>query len=418
MVRALAHYRDDDNAAHRPHSPSNDYTQFRHNSKLLGTTLPLFRILRIAAILPTGLRLALDQRPKLLKHASFAVLINATRRSVSMKNVVQPGVIAGNQDGLVFCCLLDGQGGATLGDWSTVRAWQPPDQPLWVHLDRSAPDTSAWLREDSKLEADAVSALLEHETRPRIFRSGDGLVAILRGVNLNAGADPEDMVALRIFVAKNRLITVRHRPLLTPRDMLHELIDQSNGAKGIPELFVRLAERLTERMNSVVVSLDETLDTIEQSLDTKPGPELRAQLSEVRQTAVGLRRYIGPQREAMSEIQIERPAWLAPPLDILLRENSNKLQRYVEDLDAARDRAVVIRDEISNRQADAMNARMYALSVIAGIFLPLSFLTGLLGINVGGMPGVESGWAFWLTCLLLVGLLAVEVYIFRRLKWL
>ena len=64
-----------------------------------------------------------------------------------------------------------------------------------------------------------------------------------------------------------------------------------------------------------------------------------------------------------------------------------------------------------------MNRTMYALSVIAGIFLPLGLLTGLLGINVGGMPGVENGWAFWITCALLVVLAAAEVWLFRRLKW-
>lgn len=329
----------------------------------------------------------------------------------------QTGVLAGHNQGLVFACVLNGLGGGKAVDWDVVRKWQPGGEPIWVHLDRSAPETVRWLAEDSGLEPAVAKALLEQETRPRIFKSGRSLVAILRGVNLNAGADPDDMVALRIYVSKDRLITVRQRPLMTPRDMLKELLENGDGATSTPELFVRLAERLTERMNSVVINLDEVLDEIEQQLDSKPGQELRGRLSDVRQTAVSLRRYIGPQREALSEIQIERPDWLGAPLSVLLRETSNKLQRYVEDLDAARDRAIVIRDEITNRQADAMNQRMYALSVIAGIFLPLSFLTGLLGINVGGMPGVENGWAFWLTCLVLVILVAIEIYIFRRLKW-
>jgi zinc transporter len=329
----------------------------------------------------------------------------------------QKGVLTAHSQGLVFGCVLDGQGGGRVVDWDAVHKWKPDGDPIWVHLDRSAPETAEWLTEGSGLNPEIAKALLEQETRPRIFRSGQSLVAILRGVNLNAGADPDDMVALRIYVSKDRLITVRQRPLMTPRDMLRQLIENGGGACSTPELFVRLAERLTERMNSVVINLDEVLDDIEQQLDNKPGQELRGRLSEVRQTAVSLRRYIGPQREALSEIQIERPDWLGAPLSVLLRETSNKLQRYVEDLDAARDRAIVIRDEITNRQADAMNHRMYALSVIAGIFLPLSFLTGLLGINVGGMPGVESGWAFWITCLLLAVLVAFEIYIFRRLKW-
>ena len=75
-------------------------------------------------------------------------------------------------------------------------------------------------------------------------------------------------------------------------------------------------------------------------------------------------------------------------------------------------------DEIANRLSESMNRTMYALSMVAGVFLPLGFLTGLLGINVGGMPGVDSGSAFWITCALLVLLGIGEVALFRRMKWL
>jgi zinc transporter len=119
----------------------------------------------------------------------------------------------------------------------------------------------------------------------------------------------------------------------------------------------------------------------------------------------------------VARIQIERPVWLDKSLELLLRESTDKLQRYIEDLDAARDRAIVIKDEISNRLAEDMNERMYALAIIAGIFLPLGFLTGLLGINVGGMPGADYSFGFWVTCALLFLVLLGELYLFRRMKW-
>ena len=65
-----------------------------------------------------------------------------------------------------------------------------------------------------------------------------------------------------------------------------------------------------------------------------------------------------------------------------------------------------------------MNQTMYMLSIVAAIFLPLGFLTGLLGINVGGMPGVDSSNAFWITCSALVVLMGFQFFIFRKLKWL
>lgn len=328
-----------------------------------------------------------------------------------------PPQVATDTDGLAFACRMDGQGGGISIGWPEIEAWKPEDGPLWIHLDRASPHTIDWLSQRTDLPDVARKALLADETRPRVFFADEGIVAILRGINLNAGSDPQDMVAVRIWVDRSRVISVRHRRLQSPRDILADITERHTGPKSAPELFVKLADRLTERMNSVVIEMDEQLDTIEERLEQDEAPSLRRELTEIRQTSVGLRRYIGPQREALGRLQIEHPEWLGKEQLISLHENADRLQRYLEDLDAARERAVVIRDELANRLTESMNRTMYALSVVAGVFLPLGFLTGLLGINVGGMPGVDASYAFWITCGLLVLVLIGEVLLFRRLKW-
>jgi zinc transporter len=99
-----------------------------------------------------------------------------------------------------------------------------------------------------------------------------------------------------------------------------------------------------------------------------------------------------------------------------LREITDRLTRYIEELDAARERAAVTQEELAGRMSDQMNRIMYILSIVTGIFLPLGLLTGLLGINVGGMPGVESEMAFTIVCIVLVVLFAVAVWVFRRMR--
>jgi len=102
----------------------------------------------------------------------------------------------------------------------------------------------------------------------------------------------------------------------------------------------------------------------------------------------------------------------------VFRELAERVTRFVEDLDAVRERALVTQEEIASRLAEQMNARMYVLSLVAGVFLPLGLLTGLLGINVGGMPGEHSPLAFWIVCLILVATGAGLVWGLRRLRWL
>ena len=82
-----------------------------------------------------------------------------------------------------------------------------------------------------------------------------------------------------------------------------------------------------------------------------------------------------------------------------------------------RERAQIVKDELSNALSDEMNRNLYQLSLITAIFLPLGFLTGLLGINVGGIPGAETPTAFWIFCGLLSLLVGMQLAMFRRLRW-
>lgn len=94
-----------------------------------------------------------------------------------------------------------------------------------------------------------------------------------------------------------------------------------------------------------------------------------------------------------------------------LREVRNRLQRHLEDLDAVRDRTIIVQEELQAHLSDQLNSRMYVLNIVAAIFLPLSFLTGLFGINVGGIPGASYNYAFPLfsgiTLLIAVGVLTL-----------
>ena len=102
----------------------------------------------------------------------------------------------------------------------------------------------------------------------------------------------------------------------------------------------------------------------------------------------------------------------------MLRETAERTARYVEDIDAARERALIAQEELNSRLAEQMNRAMYTLSIVAAIFLPLGLLTGLLGINVGGIPGTESPWAFLIVTVFLFLMAVFLIIWFKRLKWL
>lgn len=320
-------------------------------------------------------------------------------------------------DGLIFACRLDGDGGGTIAGWADIDNWFEGSGPLWVHFDRESARVHEWLRGNSGLTPITIEALLAVETRPRSFRGKRGTAAILRGINPDPAAGVGDMVAIRIWSDGERVITVRSDRVSVPRELLIELLRGGNGPTSMAGLFQQLISRLTDRMTGVIDGFEDQLDEIEATIRTLDPVESRATLGALRREAVIIRRYMAPQREAVNQIYQEPPDWLDETPRLRLRECVNRLMQFIESIDETRERAIVLDDGIANRMAEKMNQNMYILSIVAAIFLPLGFITGLLGINVGGMPGVDNAAAFWITCVSILLLLAIELLIFRRLKW-
>ena len=321
-----------------------------------------------------------------------------------------------NNDGLIAAYILDGKGGGKRVGWKEIQQWTPTGGLLWVHLNFEAPDPQRWIKEESQLEDVVGDALLAEESRPRITTFDDGVLVALRGVNLNPGADPEDMVSLRMWVEKNRIITTRRRKLLSVADLC-SAVEKGKGPRTSGEFLEDVADRLMVRMGGVIGELEDKAAELEEAVLTVESHKLRPMLASIRRDAINLRRYMAPQREAIARLQSEKISWLAEEDRVRLRETYDRLTRYIEDLDAARERAAVTQEELISRLSEQMDNRMYVLSIVAAIFLPLGFLTGLLGINVGGIPGSEYKAAFFVFCLLLMALVVIEVIIFKKKKW-
>jgi len=313
--------------------------------------------------------------------------------------------------------LLDGQGGSRPLTPAEVNAWSPDQGTLWLHMDYTEAGTRDWLEQHSDLPELAIESLLAENTRPRVALLGEHLLMALRGVNTNPGADPEDMVSIRLCVSATRIISTRKRRLMSVSRLLEEL-DKGMGPSNSAELIVQLNDRLVERMGTTVENLDDSLSDLELDLLSQPSGEMRQAVRSLRRQSISLRRYYAPQRDAFNQLQNERLSWLTTEVKLALREVSDRLLRHIEDLDMLRERAAMAQEELTSQQGEQLNQRMYVLSIISAIFLPLGFLTGLLGINVGGIPGADNDNAFLLFLVSLSLMVGGLLWLFRRWRWL
>lgn len=287
----------------------------------------------------------------------------------------------------------------------------------WVHLDANKEEAKKWLLKECKyLDSIIVNALLAEETRPRVEKINEGIFLILRCVNLNEGSQEQDLVSIRMWIDANRIISLQKHGAKSIDD-IEKLIISGYEIKDSGDFLCLLLSHIFKRFEVVLSNLDDEMDDVEEKLIDNPNPDLRNDLVDIRMKAISFRRYMIPQRDAVSNLRLLNLGWIGSFYQRQLQENYDQLLRYVEDLDAMRERSQIIKEELINALSDKINKNMYILSVIASVFLPLTFLTGLLGVNVGGIPGAENSNAFYIFCGFLAFVIILQVLIFRKLKW-
>ena len=346
---------------------------------------------------------------------------------------------AGAEAVLRFACLLDGQGSATHMNWQDVWDWEPADGLLWVHIERDDPAAQNWVRVDSSLDPLVAEALLAEDTRPRVETIGDGLLIVLRGISKRSEDTPSHLgsdvgfVPLHIWADGKRVISLRDKghQLGALRD-IRQAAARGQGPRRPGEVLAQIACRVVIDIEPVLDSMDDKIDALEEMvLEGAETPEgeasektVRRHLSELRRKAIHLRRYLAPQRDAITRLQREECSWLTSRDRILLREDLDRLLRFIEYLDAIRDRAILLHDDlcalVSERIARSslhISRTSNRLTALAALLLPPSLAAGLLGMNVGGIPWNTDPEGFLYMGLISILCSAAVFVLLRVKKW-
>ncbi|HOV03967.1 MAG TPA: zinc transporter ZntB [Kaistiaceae bacterium] len=288
---------------------------------------------------------------------------------------------------------------------------------LWVHL--HAPDEAAReaLSHWAGLGRSRPAALVAAETRPRCDSYPKGLLLNLRGVNVTPGAEPDDLVSVRLWIEAHRILSVSYREMHALDD-LRTAVARGRVIANTGEFVAELALRIANAMEPVIEELSEQIDDLEDEVATDAFASLRRRLSEARRQATGLHRFIAPQRMALDRLAIEAQTLFAAPDRNRLREAADHVTRFSEELSMIHDRASILQEEITDKRAEVLNQRMLVLSVAAAVFLPLNLIVGALGMNVGGIPGAGSAGAFWGVSIVLAAIAVGGIFLARWKRWL
>jgi len=179
-----------------------------------------------------------------------------------------------------------------------------------------------------------------------------------------------------------------------------------------------VSDKLVRDLEPVLDGMDEEVDQLDDLIFQGAADLVRGRLKLLRRQSAQLRRYLAPQRDALSRIEHDDASWLAERDKLRFREVIDKLMRFIEYLDAIRDRTSILHDDLSTLISERIARNSNRFAALAALLLPPSVVAGLFGMNVGGIPGVHEGWAFLaivgFVCFTSVGTLLV----LRRIGWL
>jgi zinc transporter len=317
---------------------------------------------------------------------------------------------------LIFVKELDGLGGAI--EHSELKNIEQTSHSLWFHFDANHPDAMEVIRNDfPDIDEHSLQAIFDQDARPRMLDLDSGLLIILRGINHNEGDEPEDMIALRFWITTTRIISLRYRKSRAVEEVAKSF-GNKRGPKTIGDIFAAISFKMFCNIEIGVSTLEDKIAILESQVLEKPDKQLRINISDLRKTIILLRRYIAPQKEVIKQLNYAEIDWLSSRNIRRIHEAHDILVRSVEGLDAVRERSQIIKDDLVNALSDRLNRNLYVLSVITAIFLPLGFLTGLFGINIGGMPGVDNNMAFSIFSIGLIVVVFIQIILFKLFKWL
>jgi magnesium transporter len=255
--------------------------------------------------------------------------------------------------------------------------------------------------------------------RPKLDDYGDYVFLVFYGAWRHQPSDPEPLREVHIFVSGRYMVTIHRDPL----PVLDQQREQLGGRVLHSEQFLlyRVLDALVDSFFPLLSDMDDEIDELEAAVLEEPDERQLERLFALKRELVAMRKVVSPQRDLFvrSIDQIaELPGFELDERDYF-RDVYDHLIRISDLIDSYRDLLSGATDlylsTISNRQNDVMKQ----LTVIATIFLPLSFITGFFGMNFGYMVNhIASAWTFWLLGIgSMVATVLVLLVFFRRKSW-
>jgi magnesium transporter len=300
--------------------------------------------------------------------------------------------------------------------------WLRPDSGVWVWVDLAAPTT-----DESRILSDvfhfhelAIEDALAEIHHPKVESYGDYLYLILHGIDFKAREHAFKTQEIDFFLGQQYLVTY-HSGTSRSIGRIAEICGRNERVlgEGPATLFYRIVDTMVDNYRPEVDKLSDRLDALEKEIFSRPKSTLVKRILDFKRDISSLRRVIMPERDAIARLARREFPQISESLSYRFRDVHDHLIRLADEAVYFQDRISSLLDAYLSNVSNQLNGVMKVLTIISTIFMPMTVLTGLYGMNVPlpHLPGGEHA-QFWWILAIMAGVTLAMLLFFRKRNWL
>jgi magnesium transporter len=330
-----------------------------------------------------------------------------------------------------------GSGGVEEGVAATIDAALArvvPGVVTWINIDGLGdPAVFARLGERFDLHSLALEDVLNVPQRPKVERFDKHIFMIMRTMRLerppdaapapagepNGGAIRDEQVS--VFFGADWVVTIQERSDGDSFGPVREAIRHARGRvreAGADYLAYLLVDAVVDAYFPVVDALAERMHALEEeALQPRAAEDTLLRLTRLRHDLIGVRRAVWPMREEIAVLQREESTLIAAETRVFLRDVYDHAIQALEIVESLREMAVSVMEVFLSAQNQRLNEVMKVLTVISTLFIPLTFIASIYGMNFKHMPELDRPWAYPLVLSVMVVAAAAMLGFFKKRGW-
>jgi zinc transporter len=290
----------------------------------------------------------------------------------------------------------------------------PAVPPRWLHFNLADTRARRWFERQAEVPSDAREIFVEPKSRVQAQVVRGTLVMVLADLHQDLHGGTEQVGTLAIYVDRRMIVTGRRHPLHSA-DRLRRKLPHGMTTASTAELLEELLELLMDSFSELVGRLSDDVDDAEDQILTGQLHSQGARLGRMRRLLARLRRHARSNRSALSAVLARLPSWFEEDRRQHLQEVAERMEAVAQDIELVQERTRLLQEEIEGRVNEATNRNLFFLSVITATMLPVNIITGIFGMNVGGLPWLQDARGFhWVTGIMVVAVVAVLLVLRRR----